>query len=49
MRENSDEQYSENLPVYESHPPTWLPKVHATADLGTYLISRLQQILTIWL
>ncbi|KIM45096.1 hypothetical protein M413DRAFT_441761 [Hebeloma cylindrosporum] len=34
MRENSDEKHSENLPVYESHPPAWLPKVHATADLG---------------
>jgi len=49
MRENSDEQYSEDLPVYESHPPGWLPKVHATADLGTYVIPRLPaQILTTW-
>lgn len=24
-----------NLPVYESLPPTWLPKTHKSGDLGT--------------
>ncbi|KAH9945672.1 hypothetical protein B0H21DRAFT_744154 [Amylocystis lapponica] len=24
----------EPLPIYESEPPEWLPKIHATADLG---------------
>lgn len=23
------------LPVYESHPPGWLPKAHNAVDLGT--------------
>jgi mediator of RNA polymerase II transcription subunit 12 len=32
MRGRKDES---NLPLYESQPPTWLPKSHATADLGT--------------
>jgi hypothetical protein len=22
------------LPLYESHPPDWLPKAHVAADLG---------------
>lgn len=25
-----------SMPVYESHPPAWLPKTHASADLGMY-------------
>lgn len=32
MRGRKDES---NLPLYESQPPKWLPKSHATADLGT--------------
>lgn len=31
MRERKDEK---QLPIYESRPPKWLPKSHATADLG---------------
>ncbi|KAF9453917.1 hypothetical protein P691DRAFT_798859 [Macrolepiota fuliginosa MF-IS2] len=31
MRERKDEK---QLPIYESQPPKWLPKSHATADLG---------------
>lgn len=31
MRERKDEK---GLPIYESQPPKWLPKSHATADLG---------------
>ncbi|KAJ6602183.1 hypothetical protein B0H10DRAFT_2167359 [Mycena sp. CBHHK59/15] len=30
MRENNIRA----LPLYESHPPDWLPKAHASADLG---------------
>lgn len=24
------------MPVYESHPPAWLPKAHESADLGAH-------------
>ncbi|KDR75321.1 hypothetical protein GALMADRAFT_249351 [Galerina marginata CBS 339.88] len=34
MREKKEEKQSATLPVYESHPPPWLPKIHGTADLG---------------
>ncbi|KAF8972899.1 hypothetical protein BDZ97DRAFT_2053658 [Flammula alnicola] len=34
MREKKDEVQSVDLPVYESQPPAWLPKIHASADLG---------------
>lgn len=25
---------TQGLPIYESHPPEWLPKAHGSADLG---------------
>ena len=34
MREKRDEKQLLTLPVYESRPPTWLPKIHGDADLG---------------
>lgn len=34
MREKKDGQQASDLPVYESHPPEWLPKIHGSADLG---------------
>ncbi|KAF9528525.1 hypothetical protein CPB83DRAFT_314750 [Crepidotus variabilis] len=34
MREKKEEKQAEPLPVYESHPPGWLPKLHASADVG---------------
>ncbi|KAF8160920.1 hypothetical protein B0H34DRAFT_795767 [Crassisporium funariophilum] len=34
MREKKDEKQSVVLPIYESHPPSWLPKIHGSADLG---------------
>lgn len=34
MHEGKDEKH---LPIYDSQPPKWLPKSHATADLGTEL------------
>ncbi|KAF9484513.1 hypothetical protein BDN70DRAFT_872547 [Pholiota conissans] len=33
MRETTDGVKIE-LPAYESHPPSWLPKIHGSADLG---------------
>ena len=33
MREKIDEKQL-TLPVYESRPPKWLPKIHGDADLG---------------
>ena len=36
MRERKDDkQSSTSLPVYESDPPFWLPKMHSAADIGT--------------
>ncbi len=37
MREKKDGQQASDLPVYESHPPVWLPKIHGSADLGEHL------------
>ncbi|CAA7259196.1 unnamed protein product [Cyclocybe aegerita] len=34
MREKKDEKQAAALPVYELHPPGWLPKIHGEADLG---------------
>lgn len=34
MREKKEEKQISSLPVYESLPPRWLPKIHDTADLG---------------
>ncbi|KAF5322492.1 hypothetical protein D9619_001365 [Psilocybe cf. subviscida] len=34
MRDKRDEMQPNPLPAYEAHPPQWLPKIHAEADLG---------------
>jgi len=36
MREKKEEKQAAALPVYELHPPAWLPKIHGAADLGGY-------------
>lgn len=35
MQEEGEHERN-NLPVYESIPPAWLPKTHTSADLGEY-------------
>jgi hypothetical protein len=30
-----DDNDPNEMPIYESRPPAWLPKTHGTADLGT--------------
>jgi mediator of RNA polymerase II transcription subunit 12 len=34
MREKKDEKQTAALPFYESHPPSWLPEIHGSGDLG---------------
>ncbi|RDB24995.1 Mediator of RNA polymerase II transcription subunit 12 [Hypsizygus marmoreus] len=34
MLGRKDDKSPQALPLYKSHPPDWLPKVHASADLG---------------
>ncbi|KAF8070344.1 hypothetical protein FPV67DRAFT_1413891 [Lyophyllum atratum] len=34
MPETEDAGNESALPIYESHPPQWLPKAHSSADLG---------------
>ncbi|KAG5646821.1 hypothetical protein DXG03_002198 [Asterophora parasitica] len=34
MPEAKDDANGNVMPIYELHPPTWLPKVHGSAELG---------------
>ena len=38
MRDKKEGKSAPVLPVYESRPPVWLPKLHGTADLGEHCV-----------